>query len=122
MLGFLEATRRMRALAPEVLVPGHGPVCRGEEVGALLDEMEAYVAWITAVATESHAAGLTPLEAAQRHRGGPYADLAEGERVVCNLHRAYVELTDHESPGPLTIPALWPEMVALHGGPIVSHA
>src|SRR6478736_4066481 len=32
MLGFRAATRRMRDLAPDVLLPGHGPVCRGEDV------------------------------------------------------------------------------------------
>ena len=69
------------------------------------------------LATESYAAGLTPLEAAQKApQDGPYRDLPEGERVVCNLHRAYVELTDYEPPVPLNIPSLWPEMVALNGG------
>lgn len=122
MLGFRDAVRRMRALAPEVLLPGHGPVCRGDEVGRVLDDLEEYVAWIEAVALESYAAGLTPLEAAQKHADGPYADRPEAERVVCNLHRAYVELTDHRPDHPLSIPALWPEMVALHGGPIRTHA
>jgi glyoxylase-like metal-dependent hydrolase (beta-lactamase superfamily II) len=122
MLGFKKATQRMRALEPEVLLPGHGPVCRGDDVGRVLDELEAYVDWIAALATASYAEGLTPLEAAQKAAGGPYAELPESERVVCNLHRAYAELTDYEPPVPLNIPSLWPEMVALHGGPIVSHA
>ncbi|MBZ5740942.1 MBL fold metallo-hydrolase [Nocardioides mangrovi] len=122
MHGFRDAVRRMRELAPEVLLPGHGPVCRGEEVGRVLDELEAYVDWTEAVARESIAAGLSPLEAALEHRDGPYRAWAEGERVVCNLHRAYVELSDLEPSVPLSIPALWSEMVALHGGPIVSHA
>jgi cyclase len=124
MLGFKEALRRMRALGPEVLVPGHGPACRGDEVGRVLDELEAYVDYIAALATDSYAAGLTPLEAAQKAAQGddPYSAWPEGERVVCNLHRAYVELTDYEPPFRLNIPSLWPEMVALHGGPIVSHA
>src|SRR6476661_6712425 len=122
MLGFKTATQRMRALEPEVLLPGHGPVCRGDEVGRVLDELEAYCDWIAEVATASYAAGLTPLEAAMEHRDGPYRDLPEGERVVCNLHRAYAELTDYEPTVRLSIPNLWPEMVALHGGPIVSHA
>ncbi|MEQ6901467.1 hypothetical protein [Nocardioides sp. YIM 152588] len=65
---------------------------------------------------------LTPLEAAQKHKDGPYRDWPEAERVVCNLHRAYAELTDYEPPVRLSIPNLWPEMVELHGGPIVSHA
>ena len=122
MLGFRKAVQRMRELEPEVLLPGHGPVCRGEDVGRVLDELEAYVDWTEAVATESLAAGLTPLEAAVKHRDGPYRDLPEGERVVCNLHRAYVELTGDEPPNRLSIPNLWSEMVELNGGPIVSHA
>src|SRR6478735_3429476 len=92
MLGFKRATRRMRELAPEVLLPGHGPVRRGEQVLELLDRQERYVDWIAAVAAESYAAGLTPLEAAQKalHSGDhPYAEWPESERVVCNLHRAY---------------------------------
>jgi cyclase len=122
MLGFASAVRQMRELEPEVLVPGHGPACRGDEVGRVLDDLEAYVDRIAALATESYAAGLTPLEAAQKHKADVYPDWPEGERVVCNLHRAYVELTDYEPPFRLSIPNLWPEMVALHGGPIVSNA
>ncbi|MBB6628179.1 MBL fold metallo-hydrolase [Nocardioides sp. KIGAM211] len=122
MNGFRKAVQRMRALEPEVLLPGHGPVCRGAEVEKVLDELEEYVGWIESIATSSYAEGLTPLEAAMKHRDGPYGDLPEGERVVCNLHRAYVELTDYEPTVRLAIPTLWPEMVALNGGPIVSHA
>ena len=123
MAGFLAATRRMRELAPEALLPGHGPACRDDEVGRVLDDLEGYVGWIAELARESYAAGLTPLEAAQKAAGGPYADWPEGERVVCNLHRAYVEQNpDYESPVTLNIPSLWPEMVALNRGPIVTHA
>ncbi|MFT3873921.1 MAG: hypothetical protein QM714_14970 [Nocardioides sp.] len=46
----------------------------------------------------------------------------EGERVVCNIYCSYVELTDFEAPFPLIFSTSWPEMVELHGGPIVSHA
>ncbi len=121
--GFRTAAEQMVALEPQALLPGHGPACRGDEVGRVLDDLIGYVDWIAELARESYAAGLTPLEAAQKAAGGPYADWPEGERVVCNLHRAYVEQNpDYESPTPLIIPALWPEMVALNGGPIVSHA
>src|SRR5690606_31149869 len=37
--GYRPALDRIRALEPEVLVPGHGPVCRGEEIPALLDDL-----------------------------------------------------------------------------------
>lgn len=123
LAGFRTAAERMKALEPNALLPGHGPACRGDEVGQVLDDLIGYVDWIADLARESYAAGLTPLEAAQKAAGGPYADWPEGERVVCNLHRAYVEQNpDYVSPTPLIIPALWPEMVALNGGPIVSHA
>lgn len=119
MLGFKAAVQRMRELAPDVLVPGHGPVQRGEEVGALLDRQEGYVDWIAALAAESYAAGLTPLEAAQKAAAdSPYRDWPESERVVCNLHRAYAETTDYDAGHPLNIPHLWSEMETLHGGPI----
>lgn len=123
MLGFRAALGRMLDLAPEALVPGHGPACRGDDVGRVLGDLEQYVDWIAALATESYAAGLTPLEAAQKvAQDNPYRDWPESERVVCNLHRAYVELTDYEPTVALNIPSLWPEMVALHGGPIGTHA
>lgn len=122
-LGFKAAAQRMRALEPAALLPGHGPALRDEEVGRVLDELEGYVDYIVDLATASYAAGLSPLEAAQKAKvDSPYRTWPESERVVANLHRAYVELTDYESAIPLIIPALWPEMVALHGGPIVSHA
>ena len=122
--GFRSAAEQMLALAPNALLPGHGPACRGDEVAKVLDDLIGYVDWIAELARESYAAGLTPLEAAQKAAGGPYADWPEGERVVCNLHRAYVEQNpDYESPVPLSIPSLWPEMVALNGGrPITTHA
>src|SRR6476619_5740181 len=49
MLGFASAVRQMRELQPEVLVPGHGPACRGDEVGRVLDDLEAYVDRIAAI-------------------------------------------------------------------------
>jgi cyclase len=91
-------------------------------VGRLLDDLEGYADWIEEIALASYAEGLTPLEAALKHRDNPYRDWPEGERVVCNLHRAYVEFTEWEAPFRLIIPNLWPEMVELNGGPIVSHA
>ena len=123
--GFRTASAPDARPRPVALLPGHGPARRGDQVGEMLDDLEGYVDWIAELARESYAAGLTPLEAAlEGSADGPYADWPEGERVVCNLHRAYVEMfPDYESPTPLIIPALWPEMVALNGGrPIETHA
>lgn len=120
--GFRAAIAQMRALAPDVLVPGHGPVRRGDEVPALLDAMDGYVAYVAEVARVSHAAGLSPLEAAQKHRDNPYRAWAETERFVGNLHRAYSELAGNPVDTRITVPSVWPDMVAFHGGPITCHA
>lgn len=120
--GFRTAVARMRALGAEVLAPGHGPVCRGEEVGALLDRLDAYLGYVLEVARAGLADGLTPLETARRYRDNPYAGWAETERFVGNLHRAYCELQGHPLDTRLSVPSVWPDMVAFHGGPIACHA
>jgi cyclase len=120
--GFRAAIEQMRGLEPEVLVPGHGPVCRGDDIGRLLDDLDAYLAYVADVAAESHAAGLTPLEAAQKHRDNPYSTWAETERFVGNLHRAYSELAGNPVDTRITVPSVWPDMVTFHGGPIPCHA
>ena len=113
----------MLAFEPEVLAPGHGPVCRGDEVPWLLTSMDDYLAYVQQVAAESHGAGLSPLEAAQKHADNEYAAWAETERFVGNLHRAYVEIERGVDPWVrLTVPGVWPDMVAFHGGPIACHA
>ena len=116
--GFRTAIAAMRELAPEVLAPGHGPVCRGDEVGELLDDLDAYVEYVADVAAASYAEGLTPLQAAQKYRHNPFSDWAETERFVGNLHRAYSELAGNALDTRLTVPSVWPDMVAFHGGPI----
>jgi cyclase len=120
--GFKGAIAQMRELAPEVLAPGHGPVCRGEAVRALLDDLDAYVSYVADVAETSYAEGLTPLEAAQKNRDNPYSSWAETERFVGNLHRAYSELAGNPVDTRLTVPSVWPDMVTFHGGPIACHA
>jgi len=120
--GFRNAIAQMRELAPEVLLPGHGPACRGDEVERLLDDMDSYVAYVAEVAAESRAAGLTPLEAAQKHRDNPYSTWAETERFVGNLHRAYSELSGNPVDTCITVPSVWPDLVTFHGGPIECHA
>jgi len=120
--GFRSAIAQMRELAPEVLAPGHGPVCRGDEVGRLLDDLASYVAYVAEVAAASYAAGLTPLEAAQKNRDNPYSGWAETERFVGNLHRAYSELAGNPVDARITVPSVWPDLVTFHGGPIACHA
>jgi glyoxylase-like metal-dependent hydrolase (beta-lactamase superfamily II) len=120
--GFRSAIAQMLELAPEVLAPGHGPVCRGEDVPRLLGAMDDYLAFVEEVAAASYAAGLTPLEAAQQNRDNPFSAWAETERFVGNLHRAYTEFGGNPAGRALTVPSVWPDMVAFHGGPIACHA
>jgi len=120
--GFRRAVAQMQELEPEVLAPGHGPVCRGDDVARLLADMDAYLAYVEAVAAASYAAGLSPLEAAQKNRDNPYRTWAETERFVGNLHRAYSELAGNPIDTRLTVPSVWPDMVTFHGGPIACHA
>lgn len=116
--GYLRALEELRALDAEVLVPGHGPVCRGAEVGRLLDDLEGYARFVDAVARDGHAAGNPPLEAARAVADDPYRDWQEAERLVGNLYRAYSEL-DGDPPGTrLDLGAVWEDMTAFHGGPI----
>lgn len=122
LAGFRTAIGHMRQLTPDVLAPGHGPVCRGEEVGHLLDALDGYLGFVSDVAADSYAAGLTPLEAAQKHRDNLYSTWAETERFVGNLHRAYSELAGNPVDTRLTVSSVWPDMMAFHGGPIPCHA
>ncbi|MBM2621995.1 MBL fold metallo-hydrolase [Actinoplanes sp. LDG1-06] len=120
--GFRTAIAAMRDLQPEVLVPGHGPVVRGFDVARLLDDLDAYVAYVASVAEVGLAAGMSPLETAVKHRDNPYRDWAETERFVGNLHRAFSELRGNPIDTRLTVPSVWPDMVTFHGGPIECHA
>jgi glyoxylase-like metal-dependent hydrolase (beta-lactamase superfamily II) len=115
--GYPAAIAAVRALEPEILVPGHGPVRRGDEVPRLLDDLDAYARFVTTVAEDGHRAGRTPLEAALAAEN-PYATWQEPERLVGNLHRAYSELNGDPIGTRLPLPPIWREMERLHGGPI----
>jgi len=116
--GSLAALRRLRALGPAVVVPGHGPVGGPE----LLDADGEYFQWLTRQAQAGAAAGLSPLELARAQGPGPYAALRDAERLVPNLHRAYAELAGAAPGAPLDVGALFREMTAYHGGLPACHA
>lgn len=118
LAGFPRALQVIKDLDPEHLVPGHGPVTRGADVQKLLDDLIGYVAYVTEIAKQGMAEGLTPLQTAQRHKDNPYSGWQETERLVGNLHRAYSELSGNDLFTRLRVPDVWPEMVQFHGGPI----
>jgi cyclase len=112
LAGSLRALERLRALDPEVVVPGHGPVCGPE----IFDANHAYLTWLDGIAKSGSAGGVGPLEAARSCDLGAFADLLDPERVVANLHRAYHELA--HGPDWAYVPSgpAFADMVAYNGG------
>jgi cyclase len=109
----------LRPLGARTLVPGHGPVC-GPEV---IDDVLAYLRFVQDTARSAKAAGLTPLEAARQADLGPFKDLLDSERIVGNLHRAYLELDGAERGAPADLVQALGDMVAYNGGrPLSCHA
>lgn len=114
--GSLRALEMLRALGAETVVPGHGPVTDP----SAFDRAERYIRFVADVAEKSHAAGLTPLEAARKTDLGEFAELRESERLVANLRRAYAEL-DGEPEGEGVDPlAGFMDMAAINGGEMMT--
>ncbi|MEU8998914.1 MBL fold metallo-hydrolase [Streptomyces caniferus] len=119
LAGSLRALQLMRTLDAVTVVPGHGPVT-GPEV---YDGIERYLRFVGRLAQEGRAAGRTPLEVAREADLGPFAELAESERLVANLHRAYAELAGTAPGAPLDVVAGFGDMTAMNGGvPMACHA
>ncbi|MFJ9472571.1 MBL fold metallo-hydrolase [Streptomyces caniferus] len=119
LAGSLRALQLMRTLDAVTVVPGHGPVT-GPEV---YDGIERYLRFVGRLAQEGRAAGRTPLEVAREADLGPFAELAESERLVANLHRAYAELAGTAPGAPLDVVAGFSDMTVMNGGvPMACHA
>ena len=106
---WLKALDQIIALNPEVIVPGHGPLCGVE--GAR--DMKAYFEHVYAEARRFFYEGLSPLEATKRIDLGPYAGWTEPERIIFNVHRAYREFRSMPFDAPIDRPTLFGEMAAL---------
>jgi len=74
-------------LAPEVIVPGHGPLCGVE--GAM--QMKAYLQYVRDQSKECFDAGLNSLDAAKKIEFGPYGEWRAPARLYMNVERAYRE-------------------------------
>jgi cyclase len=106
----------LRPLGARTLVPGHGPVC-GPEV---IDDVLAYLRFVQRTAREAKAEGLSPLQAARAVDLGEFKDLLDAERIVGNLHRAYLELDGAERGAPLDLVQALGDMVAYNGGRLLT--
>jgi glyoxylase-like metal-dependent hydrolase (beta-lactamase superfamily II) len=74
-------------LDPDVIVPGHGPLCGIE--GAM--EMKAYLEYVREESSRWFGRGLTSLEASKRIDLGPYGEWRCPARLYMNVERAYRE-------------------------------
>ncbi len=75
-------------LDPEVIVPGHGPVCGIEGVM----DAKAYLAYVWLEAKKHFRAGRSALDAATRIELGTFAAWSEPERLYLNVEQAFREL------------------------------
>jgi glyoxylase-like metal-dependent hydrolase (beta-lactamase superfamily II) len=75
------------ALDPEVIVPGHGPLCGLEGVM----EMKAYLEYLRDESRRCFDKGLTSLEASKQIDLGPYGAWRAPARMYLNVERAYRE-------------------------------
>ncbi len=107
--GWIAALDRIVALAPAVIVPGHGPLCGVEGPR----EMRAYLVYVRGEAKRCFDAGVPALEAAKRIDLGPYAGWTEPERIVFQVERAYRELRGEAYDAPLDVNALFAGMQAV---------
>lgn len=86
----------MIELDPEVIVPGHGPVCGIE--GAM--ELKAYLEYVREESRRYFDEGVPSLEAARRIEFGPYGEWAAPARLYMNVERAYREFRNEPPDAP----------------------
>lgn len=95
---WIAACERILALAPETIVPGHGPLATTAQVR----ELQAYFEYLYEQARLRHAEGMSPLQAARALASDRWADWKEDERLVVNVANVYAELEPGgEPPNPL---------------------
>lgn len=83
-------------LKPDVIVPGHGPLCGIE--GLL--EMKTYLEYVRDESRKCFDDGLTSLDAAKRIEFGPYAEWRAPARLYMNVERAYREFRNDPPDAP----------------------
>ena len=112
LAGSFDALAQLEALSPQTIVPGHGSVAGPDLIG----RVRSYLEFIRDNAKRGFDAGIEPADLAKDLDLGPFAELTDSERLVPNLHRAYLELRGGERGAPLDLPRMFSEMVAYNGG------
>ncbi|WZH50479.1 MAG: MBL fold metallo-hydrolase [Nocardioides alkalitolerans] len=112
--GALRSLDWIAGLDAAVVVPGHGDVVGRDGLDDVLETHRSYYALVLASARAGIAAGRSPLEQARRTDLGDLAGLADAERIVLNLHRAYAELAQRD----FDLVAALEDAVLLNDGPL----
>jgi glyoxylase-like metal-dependent hydrolase (beta-lactamase superfamily II) len=89
--GWIAALETILALEPDVVVPGHGPLCGPAELRTLID----YWRWLEDAAATRHERGMDPVTAARDIATGPefalvpWAAWSQPERIAVSVHTIY---------------------------------
>jgi len=102
------ACERIVALAPEVIVPGHGPIVGLEAVRRLQD----YFRHVRREARRRFDAGVGVMDAALDIPMQPFDDWGDAERLVVNVAQFYREFQGRTSPYSIT--SLFIKMATFH--------
>ena len=114
--GAMRALDWMAELEPDHLVPGHGPLLTAEQMGPVFEKLRQYYQLVLDTAGAALDRGWTPLQAAHECDLGEFADWADAERIVLNLHRAYAESQRTE----FDLVSALADAVAWRGGPMAT--
>jgi len=98
---WIEACDAMTALAPRVVVPGHGPIT---DVSGISDVRD-YLEFVLESSRACHERGMDPWDAAVEMPLGQYEQLLDAERIAVNVAMAYHEID----------PDQWPVVSAIDG-------
>ncbi len=104
---WIRACERILELAPETVVPGHGPITDSRGVA----EVKGYLSYIEGEARRRFEAGLSAEEAARDIALDDYSSWGDAERIVVNVHTLYREFAGSDSAP--DIPRLFAEMAKL---------
>ncbi|MBS1849115.1 MAG: MBL fold metallo-hydrolase [Actinobacteria bacterium] len=115
--GARDALEWIAAIAPATIVPGHGPVITGDEIGRVLEEHDRYYRFVEALAAEVVDSSRTVTEVARAADLGEFAVWPDAERLVLNLHRAVAE-----AGGPdFDLLQAFADAIGYNGGPLATH-
>jgi cyclase len=96
---WISALDAIIALRPEIVVPGHGPLCGIDGPR----DMKNYLRYVRSEARRFYDREIPALEAAKSIDLGPYAGWTEPERLIFNVERAYREFRGEAHDAPIDV-------------------